>query len=157
MASTGPRNAPQLVNSTRVPASCGMKASEVINQGTIVMMDTSGRAVKGITATGLLTLGAAKSNGYGKWEAPAVDNEMACEYEEGEFGFKNSSAGDLIAEDDRGKVCYVVDDDTVALTSGSSTRSPAGYVVRVEGSMVYVRMSVEISGQIRDMLAALAS
>ena len=42
--------------------------------------------------------------------------------------FKNSTAGDLIITTDQGKDCYLLDDQTVAKTSGGGTRSVAGRV-----------------------------
>lgn len=50
----------------------------------------------------------------------------------GVFGYNNSSAGDAISNSDIGNICYVVDDQTVAKTSNSSTRTAAGYVYEVD-------------------------
>lgn len=55
----------------------------------------------------------------------------------GIFGYVGLIAGvDTITADDKGKICYLVDDQTVALTNGGGTRSPAGviYDVQVEPS-----------------------
>ena len=49
-------------------------------------------------------------------------------------------ATDAITEADLGKDCYIVDDQTVAKTSGSNTRSVAGKVVGVEADGVFVRI-----------------
>jgi hypothetical protein len=43
-----------------------------------------------------------------------------------------------------GAVCYLVDDETVAKTSGTNTRSRAGYVVDVETAGVWVLMGLSI-------------
>ena len=52
--------------------------------------------------------------------------------EAGTFAFANSASGDLIARADIGNDCYIVDDQTVAKTNGSSTRSIAGKVYDVD-------------------------
>lgn len=150
MASTGPREARQLLGNKH---SLPMAAATTINKGCIVMMNAAGYAVPGQTALGLIAVGCALSNGYGKWENTVAAGfggagDMAVEYDEGKFGFKNSAGIDAIADDDRGKSCYVVDDDTVALTDGGGTRSPAGKVARVEDGIVYVDMSVNLSRSI---------
>ncbi len=46
----------------------------------------------------------------------------------GRHRFANSAAGDLITKADIGAACYIVDDQTVARTNGTNTRSPAGVV-----------------------------
>jgi len=38
-----------------------------------------------------------------------------------------------------GKTCYIVDDETVAKTNGTNTRSAAGTVVGVESDGVWVQ------------------
>jgi hypothetical protein len=50
----------------------------------------------------------------------------------GIFKFANSSAGDAIAQANVGVDCYIVDDQTVALTSGPNTRSRAGKVTEID-------------------------
>ena len=57
----------------------------------------------------------------------------------GVFRYANSAAGDLIATADIGTVCYIVDDQTVAKTSATATRSPAGIVEDVDANGVWVR------------------
>lgn len=65
---------------------------------------------------------------------------LTIEYRQGIFLFANSAAGDLITIADIGKLCYIVDDQTVAKTDGTATRSRAGIVDGVEASGVWVRM-----------------
>ena len=52
--------------------------------------------------------------------------------------YNNSAAGDLIALTDVGASCYVVDDNTVAKTSATSTRPVAGKIVDVVAQGVWV-------------------
>ena len=56
------------------------------------------------------------------------------------FRFANSASADAIALADVGADCYIVDDQTVALTNGSSTRSVAGKIHDVDSSGVWVDM-----------------
>ena len=58
----------------------------------------------------------------------------------GTFKYGNSSAGDLIAQADVGADCYIVDDQTVAKTNGSSTRSVAGKIIAVDADGVWVKI-----------------
>jgi hypothetical protein len=64
----------------------------------------------------------------------------------GIFKYGNSSAGDLIAAVNIGADCYIVDDQTVALTSNTGARCKAGKVhgVDTDGG-VYVAFSFPIN------------
>ena len=109
-------------------------ANQAIFAGAILMRNASGHLIKGATATG--------SFGAGRAETPNTSTTVgvtAQTFREGAFRYANSAAGDLIATADIGTVCYIVDDQTVAKTSGTSTRSPAGAVVDVDANGVWVR------------------
>lgn len=105
--------------------------------GSIGVLNSSGYLTKGSTATGLKCVGRI---------AEQVDNsagsagDLRADVEPGIFRWANSSAGDAIALADVGNVCYIVDDQTVAKTSGSGTRSPAGIIEDVDADGVWVRM-----------------
>jgi hypothetical protein len=110
-------------------------AAGVFYIGAGVVYDPSDDRLKpAITGTGLISLGRCESSGTG------TANGLAVKVKSGIFGpFDNSASADEIANNDAGKVCYWVDDATVALTSGSATRSVAGTVYKVDGnSKVYV-------------------
>lgn len=115
-------------------------ASTKIFAGSIVMIDSSGNANDGDTATGCFGIGRAEEQ---------VDNSSGSAGDKtvtvrcGIFRFGNSSSGDAIARDDIGKPCYIVDDQTVALTNGGATRSVAGRVVDVDSAGVWVRLGWE--------------
>jgi len=53
------------------------------------------------------------------------------------FYWKNEGT-DLVTQADVGKVCYIVDDETVAKTNGTNTRSAAGTVIAVDANGVWV-------------------
>ena len=53
------------------------------------------------------------------------------------FKFANLAA-DLVTQADIGKTCYIADDQTVAKTNGTNTRSVAGKVFDVDADGVWV-------------------
>jgi hypothetical protein len=58
--------------------------------------------------------------------------------EKGIFHFANSADTDEITTADIGSNCYIVDDQTVAKTDGTGTRSIAGEVFDVDAQGVWV-------------------
>jgi hypothetical protein len=114
-----------------------MAATVKIWNGSLVMRNAAGFLTKGATATGCVGVGRAEKT---------VDNTGAAgaaslEYRIGSFLFANSAAGDLITIADIGKACFIVDDQTVAKTDGTGTRSRAGIVDGIEANgAVWVRM-----------------
>jgi len=117
-------------------------ATQVFYQGAIVIVKTDGFAYVGVTGTGHKVIGvcACELDTTG-----LADGAKSVIIEPGTWGdFTNSATTDAIATDDRGKTCYVVDDDTVALTDGGSTRSAAGTIFDVadDGTSVVVQFEV---------------
>lgn len=109
-------------------------ASKVL-AGTIVVLNSSGNAEAGATATGKVCVGVAEEtvdNSGGSAGAKQVPVRR------GVFAFANSTAGDLIANTDYGADCYIVDNQTVAKTNGANTRSKAGVVRGVDSDGVWV-------------------
>jgi len=110
-------------------------ASTKIFAGALVLVNASGNAVKGATATGLKPVGRA---------AELADNsagsagDISVRVRRGIFRFANSAAADLIDQGDIGSIAYVVDDQTVALTDGTGSRSPAGRIVDVDAQGVWI-------------------
>lgn len=113
-------------------------ASVKLYAGALVARDASGNATPGATATTLRGVGRAEAqvdNTSGSAGALNVD------VRKGVFRFGNSSAGDAITRADIGADCYIVDDQTVAKTNGSSTRSIAGTVFDVDTDGVWVKFA----------------
>jgi hypothetical protein len=133
MALTKDRNTPARAGQT---FSYPLAAAKVY-AGSIGVIDASGYLTKGSTATGLKCAGRINEQ---------VDNsagnagDLRAEVENGIFRWANSAGGDTIARADIGNVCYIVDDQTVAKTSGSNTRSPAGIIEDIDSDGVWVRM-----------------
>ncbi len=133
VALTSERNTRARLGDLRVEP---MAATVKIWGGSLVMRNAAGYLTKGATATGCIGVGRAERT---------VDNTGAAgaasiEYRIGLFLFANSAAGDLITIADIGKLCYIVDDQTVAKTDGTATRSRAGIVDGIEANgAVWVR------------------
>lgn len=114
-------------------------AATLIYAGVMVALNAAGLLVMGATSTTLKCVGIATRRADNSAGAASA---ISCETERGVFGpFANSSAGDLIALADVGSDCYMVDNQTVAKTSGSSTRSVAGQVHDVTADGVYVNFT----------------
>jgi len=116
-------------------------AAVLIYQGALVAINASGFATKGAAATTLKQFGRAEET---------VDNsggnagDKSINVKTGVFLWANSTSGDLITRAEIGSDCYIVDDQTVAKTNGSNTRSRAGKVVFVDAAGVYVAMGPSV-------------
>lgn len=129
--------------------SYGVEADAVIYHGALVVLH-DGYARQGGTATDYIAAGIAKKS----VDASGLSSgDEVIEVEEGTFLFENSEGGDEITITEIGKVCFIVDDQTVAKTSGTNTRSVAGYVrdVTDDGVFVEVRNTQSADG---DLVAA---
>jgi hypothetical protein len=114
-------------------------AAVVCRAGGIAVLDATGNIKPGVTATGLICAGmfpAEVNNAAGA--AAAVKAEV----QSGVFRFGNSAAADAITKAEIGDNCYIVDDQTVAKTDGTATRSIAGKIVDVDSAGVWVRMGL---------------
>lgn len=127
----------RLGDATRPPLwKLPMKANTKIFAGALVVVD-AGYAAPGRAATGLIVAGRAEQT---------VDNTggsagaKVIEARRGIFKFNNSTAGDAIAQANVGAICYIVDDQTVALTDGTGTRSRAGMIYQLESDGVLVQL-----------------
>ena len=113
------------------PVAAGAK----IFAGSIVVANATGFAAPGSTATTLTALGRAEeyvdnTAGANRAKTVRVRRSKAFKYA--------NLAGDPVVQADLYKVCYLVDDQTVAKTNGTNTRSAAGKVVGVDADGVWV-------------------
>jgi len=123
-----------------VPETLSLKADDelVFFAGAIVCIE-AGYAVPGKTATGLIAVGRCEK----KLDTTnTAAGDLSVWVREGVFKWGNSTSTDEITQAEVGTLCYVVDDQTVAKTNGSSTRSVAGTVVRVDTDGVFVLMGL---------------
>ncbi|MFW6027559.1 MAG: hypothetical protein ACOC91_02000 [bacterium] len=113
----------------------GVAAGAVIYAGALVVLN-SGWAEPGSTALDLTAIGRAEEQ---------VDNtggangDKTVRVRRGVFRFVNDG-GDPVAAADIGSDCYIVDDQTVAKTDGTGTRSVAGKVYDVDAQGVWVEI-----------------
>lgn len=127
------RNTPEAMGPMRVGA---LAAAVLVYAGAIVMRNSSGYLTKGATATGHFGVGRAEQRADNSGGSAGA---VTVKYRPGVFQFANSAAGDAIAIADIGKPCFVVDDQTVAKTDGTGTRSLAGFIDDVDAKGVWVR------------------
>lgn len=115
--------------------SLGVAANVKILAGSLVALNAAGYAVPGSTATTL--------KGFGRAEE-TVDNTggaagaVNVNVKKGVFQFANSASTDEITIAEVKTDCYIVDDQTVAKTNGTNTRSIAGKVDSVDAGGVWV-------------------
>lgn len=111
-------------------------AATKVLAGTLVVLTAAGYAQGGAVATTLKAVGVADET---------VDNTAGASGDlnvnvrnDGWFRFANSAAGDLITIADIGASAYVVDNQTVAKTDGTGTRSVAGKIRGVDAVGVWI-------------------
>ena len=132
VALTASRNTPaKAAIHLSVPVAAGVK----IFAGSLVVANASGFAAPGATAANLSALGRASESvdntvGANGDKLVIVDRKAA-------FKFVNLPA-DAVTQADFCKVCYIVDDQTVAKTSNAGARSVAGKVVGIDSDGVWV-------------------
>jgi hypothetical protein len=121
--------------------------STVIYQGGIVMLDSVGRAKPGAVATGCVGVGvcAPGPNDLDRFDNTVTghaDGFLSVRFLMGTFGFKNDGSNPFLSTTQPGVIAYIVDDQTVSVSSNGSTRSPAGRFNRLDSTgYVYVDMS----------------
>lgn len=98
---------------------------------------SGGFAEPATTATGLRSLGRFEETVD---NSDGADGDKTVRIRKGVFPFANSAAADEIVAADIGNDCYWVDDQTVAKTSATSTRSVAGKVYDVDADGVWVEL-----------------
>ncbi|PLX49123.1 MAG: hypothetical protein C0613_08350 [Desulfobulbaceae bacterium] len=103
--------------------------------GALCARDASGRATPGATATTILGVGRVVESVD---NSEGLDDAVEVPIEKGIFRFANSAGADEITAADIGTNCYIVDDQTVAKTDGTGTRSVAGKVHDVDSLGVWV-------------------
>lgn len=132
-ALTKDRNTPEAIGDMREGP---VAAATVIFAGAIVMRNAAGDLIEAATAVGLVGVGRAEKRAD---NSGGSAGDIAAAYRPGIFRFDNSAAADEITAAEIGKPCFAVDDQTVAKTDGTATRSIAGFVDHVDEQGVWVR------------------
>lgn len=138
-ALTAGRNTPERIGDNR---DGGMAADAVIFQGGIVARNAAGFLVAGATATGLIGVGRAEDAGD---NTGGVNGATSLRYRTGCFRYANSTGADEITVAEIDDLAFIVDDQTVAKTDGSSARSPAGVIDGVDEQGVWVRFDAPLT------------
>jgi len=115
-------------------------ATTTISQGSLVALNAAGYAVPASTAATQFAVGRAKSTVVNA----GANGAKTIAVETGTFKWGNSAAGDAIAQAEVGDFCWIVDDQTVAKTNGSSTRSRAGRITSVDAGGVWVTTNFSV-------------
>jgi hypothetical protein len=117
-----------------------VKAAVKAIQGGIAVLN-AGYAAPGTAALNLIAIGRFEDTVD---NTAGANGAVLAPVARGVFKFANSSAGDLIAQANVGADCFIVDDQTVALTNGTGTRSRAGKIVAVDGDGVWVQIGLGV-------------
>ena len=114
-----------------MPVAAGVK----IFAGALLAANATGFAVPGAVATTLTYLGRAEE--YVDNSAGADGAKTVIVRRKKAFKWANSGT-DPVTQACLGLTCYIVDDQTVAKTSGTGTRSAAGRVMGLDADGVWV-------------------
>jgi hypothetical protein len=115
-----------------------LKSNAKVYKGGVVMADSTGYGIAGATATSQTVLGIATAdtdNTGGSSGALSVDVLV------GEF-YLNNSGSDAVDQTRFGLPVYLVDDNTVSKTNGTSTESQAGIMTGFDSNGVWVKVGV---------------
>jgi hypothetical protein len=125
-----------------------VNGGSILLAGTIGCLNTEGNAVPATAAVSLICQGRVETTVD---NTAGADAAVSVDIRPGVFKWANSAAGDQITKAEIGKLCWLVDNQTVAKTSNAEARSPAGVVVDVESDGVWVAM-----GNLESVIGALA-
>lgn len=103
--------------------------------GSIAAINAAGFVVPGSTSPTLKSAGVAERRADNTGGAAG---DIRVRLRKGPHRFTNSAAADAITLADLGADCYIVDDQTVAKTHATNTRSVAGKVFDVDAEGVWV-------------------
>jgi hypothetical protein len=110
-------------------------ASQNLFLGAIGMLNASGFLVKGSTATGLKPAGVIQARID---NSAGADGDNTVDVRKGCYLFKNDGS---VTRVDIGSMAYVVDDETVANSDGTGTRSGLGQIVDLDDDGVWVTIA----------------
>lgn len=110
-------------------------AGAKIFMGAQVAVNANGMLVPGSEATDLTYIGRAEEHVD---NSAGADGDAFVRVRRGQAFLWKNSAADPVGQDLVGKPCFILDDETVAGTDGTGTRSASGTVLVVESAGVWV-------------------
>ncbi len=115
-------------------------AGAVLHSGSIAVLNANGYVQAATTATGLVAVG--RSN-WAVNNSQGANGAVNVQVQAGPtaYAYNNATGADAITQAAIGSTAYLVDDQTVALTNGNNTRSPAGRVFDVDANGVWILFS----------------
>lgn len=134
MALSTERGSKKLVGPERI-RSLPVAASTTIYKGGIVVLH-DGYAEPGAVAADFICVGTA---------VETVDNssgsngDLRVRVSDAPHGFDTAGGADTLDEQDIGATCYIVDDETVALTDDTGARSAAGEIYDVKDGQIFFK------------------
>lgn len=110
-------------------AEVGLDSTQFYRGGIVVLEVSSGKFKKGLTAaTGaIVAIGCCQED-----RLTGTSNTRKISVRSGIFKYLNSTSADLIDATKIGQDCFIVDDQTVALTSNTGARCRAGEIHGVD-------------------------
>ncbi|MEW4983075.1 MAG: hypothetical protein AB1Y26_07570 [Cycloclasticus sp.] len=109
-------------------------ASATIFAGSITVLNATGYAAPGTTAIGLTARGLCQKQVD---NSAGADGDLAVDTQPGIYQLANDGS---VTRTDIGGTAYIVDDQTVANTDGTNTRSAAGIITDVDADGVWVQI-----------------
>jgi hypothetical protein len=116
-------------------------AATRIFTGALIMRNAAGFLTCGATAPCCIGVGRADE---GADNTAGAAGAITAPFRTGVFRFANMG-GDAVLQAGVGKLCYIVDDQTVAATGATNTRSPAGIVDGIDAGGVWVRLDEAVT------------
>lgn len=113
-------------------------AASLIYEGALYCLNAAGDAVPGSTALNLTARGVAQVRADNSGGAAG---DISVSGRAGIFRFNNDGV-DTVDRTHIGGSAYIVDDNVVASTDGTGTRSAAGTIVDVDADGVWVKVGV---------------
>ncbi len=118
--------------------------------GIACFQPSSGFYVDASATTGLVAVG--------RWQKDfsntgGANGAVNVNVDQGTLKYASGTGVDLITQADAGSIAYIMDDQTLGLTNGGGTRSPAGIITQVDADgSVWCAMSLQIAGLLMAVL-----
>lgn len=115
-------------------------ASTQIWAGGLVAIDANGDIIPATLAANAITVVGRALESVDNTSGSAGD--LSCDVEANiVLAYANSAGADEITAVEIGKICFIVDDQTLAKTDGGATRRAAGYVRQVDSDGVWIEVT----------------